>query len=88
MKSVLSKYLITKLYKLFFPFIKMRIKKRVWETFHIIIIALAIIMFWRGIWGLMDYYLFPDNPLLSHILSIVIGILILYSTEKMGEYII
>jgi len=66
----------------------MKIKKRVRETFHIIIIALAIIMFWRGIWGLMDHYLFPDNPLVSHILSIVIGILILYSTEKMGEYII
>lgn len=48
-----------------------------------IIIAFAIILFWRGIWGLMDLYLFPKNHLMSYIVSIIIGIIILYETETL-----
>ncbi len=63
-------------------------KNKIKEVAHVIIIALAIIMFWRGIWGLIDHYLFPNNPLFSNILSITIGILILYSTENIREHIL
>ena len=63
-------------------------KKDISEVTHVMLTALAIIMFWRGIWGLMDVYLFPGNFILSHVLSIIIGILILYSTENFREHII
>ena len=43
-----------------------------------IVIILAIIMLWRGVWGLLDQYLFPDSPLLSSLVSIALGALILY----------
>ncbi|MCK4649887.1 hypothetical protein KAT36_01515 [Candidatus Pacearchaeota archaeon] len=46
-----------------------------------LLIAFAIISFWRGIWGIMDIYLFPKNLLLSFISSILIGIIIVYSTK-------
>ena len=45
-----------------------------------IIIGLAVISFWRGVWGLLDVYLFPNNYPLSLWLSVLIGILILAIT--------
>lgn len=42
------------------------------------IIVFAIIMVWRGVWGLLDLYLFPGSPLLSYLLSIGFGFVILY----------
>jgi hypothetical protein len=43
-----------------------------------IIIIFAIIMIWRGTWGILDTYFFPGSPTLSYIASIAIGILTLY----------
>jgi len=43
-----------------------------------IIIVLGIIMLWRGVWGLLDIYLFPGLPTLSHLVTISLGILLLY----------
>jgi len=43
-----------------------------------IIIAIGVVLVWRGVWHMADMYLFPNNPLLSNIVSLVIGILILY----------
>lgn len=43
-----------------------------------VVIVLAIITFWRGVWGLLDIYLFPGSPVLSNLVSIALGILILY----------
>jgi hypothetical protein len=43
-----------------------------------VIIILAIIMFWRGMWGLLDTYLFPGSPTLSNLVSVLLGVLILY----------
>ena len=45
-----------------------------------LISAFAIISFWRGIWGLLDLYLLPNNYKLSLILSVLIGIVILLLT--------
>lgn len=47
------------------------------KNFHSILVGAAIIMFWRGLWGLMDKYLFPENPVLSFLVSIFIGLMIL-----------
>ena len=46
-----------------------------------IIIGFAIISFWRGIWGLLDIYLFPNNLVLSLWASVIIGIMILIITK-------
>jgi hypothetical protein len=56
------------------------------EVFHknkfkgliiVIVAALAIISFWRGVWGLMDIYLLPNNHSLSLIISVLIGLILL-----------
>lgn len=41
-----------------------------------ILIAGAIIMFWRGVWGLMDVYIFPDDLPLSYAVSFLISVLL------------
>ncbi len=46
-----------------------------------ILIGSSVISFWRGVWGLMDVYLFPNNPGLSYLLSVLFGILILIATD-------
>ena len=43
-----------------------------------VVIVLGIIMLWRGVWGLLDQYLFPGSPTLSYLLSIGLGVLVLY----------
>ena len=51
------------------------------QTLVAIVIAFAVIAFWRGVWGLMDYHLFPENLWLSSWVSIAIGIGILGITH-------
>lgn len=52
-----------------------------------IIVAFAIISFWRGVWGLMSLYLLPENTVLSHWISLFLGLLILvvtgYTTKEL-----
>ena len=57
-------------------------KRKLNRLLFTILIALAVVSFWRGVWGLMDLYLTPNNHVLSFSLSIVIGILILYLTKN------
>ncbi len=52
--------------------------KKTHPNANAVIIVLGIIMLWRGVWGLLDEYLFPGNPTLSHLLSILLGVLVLY----------
>lgn len=46
-----------------------------------ILIAFAVVSFWRGVWGLMDEYLFPNNYQLSLWISLVLGVVILIVTN-------
>jgi len=46
-----------------------------------ILIAFAVISFWRGIWGLLDEYLFPSSMELSLWISVLIGLVILIVTH-------
>jgi hypothetical protein len=41
-----------------------------------LIIATALVSVWRGIWGLMDLFIFPSSKLISVITSLTIGIII------------
>jgi Fuseless-like protein (putative pre-synaptic calcium channel regulator) len=53
-------------------------KLKQYPSLNAIIILIAMIMLWRGVWGLLDIYLFPGVPTLSYLLSILFGIFILY----------
>jgi len=59
--------------------------KRKKKELHTLLIVIAIIFIWRGIWGLLDVYLLPNYPLLSMIISIIIGLIILYMDDKKLE---
>jgi len=63
-------------------------KNHIKRVFYTIIIAFAIISFWRGCWHLMDTYLFPNNPLLSSLISIFLGVLILSSTKNLIKHLV
>lgn len=43
-----------------------------------LVIVFAIVMLWRGVWGLLDTYLFPGSPTLSYLVCIGLGAVILY----------
>jgi putative flippase GtrA len=51
--------------------------KRKHKNIFTFFVLIAIILIWRGIWGLGDLYLFPSNELISLLSSILIGIIIL-----------
>ena len=40
-------------------------------------IILGTCIIWRGVWGLMDVYFFPENKFVSYVLSILLGLLLL-----------
>ncbi|MBW2980623.1 hypothetical protein KY360_04355 [Candidatus Woesearchaeota archaeon] len=46
-----------------------------------VVIAFAVVSFWRGVWGLMDEYMFPNNYQLSLWTSLILGIAILIITN-------
>lgn len=54
-----------------------RFKKR-HRVLHLLIAAIGIAMFWRGAWGILDTYFFPNNQLLSYVGSIFVAFLVLY----------
>lgn len=41
-----------------------------------IVIVGAVIAIWRGLWGLLDLYLFPEDLATSYGLSVLIGLLV------------
>ncbi len=52
--------------------------------YHIKFLALAtgVILVWRGIWELSDMYLTVNNPQLSALLSLLLGSVILFFTDR------
>jgi len=38
--------------------------------------VVAVVSIWRGLWGLMDIYLWPNNPKRSNWASFIIGLVI------------
>jgi len=51
------------------------------QTIFSLIIGTAVIAFWRGVWGLMDIYLFPSDLQISLWSSVIIGLGILGITH-------
>ncbi|MCH8328980.1 MAG: hypothetical protein IIB81_01145 [Nanoarchaeota archaeon] len=46
-----------------------------------LLIGFAVVAFWRGVWGLLDIYLLPNNLELSLWVSLVISVVILIVTH-------
>ena len=57
------------------------------HNLEILLLVFAVVFVWRGIWGLADLYLFPSNKTLSLVVSILIGLLLLYFHDKKKHYI-
>lgn len=46
-----------------------------------LLIVTGVTCVWRGIWGILDIYLFPGVPILSYVLSFIIGVLVIAGTH-------
>jgi hypothetical protein len=47
-----------------------------------LLVGAAIVAFWRGVWELLDLYLFPENQLLSAIASMLVGVICLLLMKR------
>lgn len=47
------------------------------KIFLSILEAVVFVTIWRGTWGLLDIYLFPNYPQISYLTSISIGVILL-----------
>lgn len=56
------------------------LKKHHQLVFTLIVMS-GMVAVWRGVWGLLDMYLFPGNLAVSYALSAVGGILIIALTH-------
>jgi len=45
------------------------------------IVAIGGVLFWRGAWIACDIYLFPNNIELSMLVSLVTGLIIIFTTD-------
>jgi hypothetical protein len=54
-----------------------RFRKK-YRALHILSIAVAIVMFWKGIWSLLDAYILPGHIFISNALLILIAFFVLY----------
>jgi len=53
-----------------------------------VLIGIAVVAFWRGSWGIMDVYLFPNNYEISSWASITLGLIILYATHYLTKELV
>lgn len=51
------------------------------QNFFAVLIAFAVVAFWRGAWGLLDVYLLANNYEISSWISLGIGLSILLITN-------
>ena len=51
--------------------------KRKHKNIFAFFVIIALILIWRGVWGLADIFLFPSNQTISFLFSIIIGLVIL-----------
>ena len=55
-------------------FKKLRKRNKILFT---VLVGLAVILFWGGVWGLADELITPDNYTLSSLISLAVGIIIM-----------
>ncbi len=62
-------------------FKKYKNRNKLYRFMYHLITGLAMVIFWRGAWGLMDLYLFPGNQALSYVVSIIFGLILLFIND-------
>ncbi len=55
------------------------------KSIFAVLIGFAVVSFWRGVWGLQDEYLFPQNYILSLWISVILGLFILIATHYVSK---
>ncbi len=55
------------------------------HLFLALLVGSAVIAVWRGIWNLLDLYLYPNDIVLSSIISIIVGLGILIVTHQVAK---
>ncbi|MDP2090804.1 MAG: hypothetical protein Q8K30_04370 [Candidatus Gracilibacteria bacterium] len=50
-------------------------------NFKLLVLSISVIMVWRGTWNLLDYYFLPEYFLTSNILTIAVGVSIMFLLE-------
>ena len=53
-----------------------------------LIIGTAVISVWRGIWNLLNLYLYPSDIVISSIISIILGLGILIVTHQVTKELV
>jgi hypothetical protein len=51
--------------------------KRHHKIFYSLVIVVALVCIWRGIWRLLDLFLLPENYILSSLVTLGAGIVII-----------
>lgn len=67
---------------------KIKEMQRFQQILFIVLIATAVIAFWRGVWGLMDTYILPNNYILSCWITLIAGLLLLIITRYASKTLI
>ena len=55
------------------------------QALFALLIGTAVVAFWRGVWGIMDIYLFPKDPAMSFLISILFGLAVLAFTHYLTK---
>lgn len=50
---------------------------RRYSMLNTLIVGVSLVLIWRGIWGLIDYY-FPNHDPVVYIICILVGIIFIY----------
>jgi hypothetical protein len=58
-----------------------------WNNLFIrnLVIVIGVVLVWRGVWNIAETYLLPNYPTISSIISIAIGVLILYLPDELKQ---
>lgn len=60
-------------------------RKRSSTVIETLLIDLSAVFVWRGTWGLMDKYLFPNYPDFSFIFSIIVGATLILAIRQFNN---
>ncbi len=58
------------------------------QALFTLLIGASVVSFWRGVWGLLDVYLLPENYLVSSWISLIIGLFILAITHYWSKELV
>ena len=54
-----------------------KFRKKHNSNWNIFLVCVCIVMIWRGVWNLLDIFVFPNNPFVSNIICILLWLTIL-----------